>query len=337
MYGTARCRATLSGEALTLPRNLRAGISALVLVAASTILPVPTAAQSYADRAPEFAAMPSDHIVLLSLNALIGGLSAGLVRLARSDPVDEAFTDGFLRGAVGGAVSYAGKRVATERFDGAGFLGRQIAAIGASTTANAADDIAPFDRLLLPLGPLPARLLIANSESGLSIRPLIDLISAAGVVYGLAASRYSIDWRSSFSGGVTIFREADPLLDGSGVLGVGIASYGASSDRQEENSASLISGAIAVGGTIFTRYRNNLDDTVFAHERVHVLQFDFLSATLGDRMDTWVLTNLPSVDRVLKINLIPVALGTINQTVLSFSNHDNYPWEWEASMLSGRR
>src|SRR5262245_30296029 len=102
---------------------MRAGI-ALILLA----LAVPAAAQTgntqsrdmiiYGQRAPSWAA----HAAVLTTNMVVGGLTAGLIQELRGG----SFKDGFTRGALGGSITYAGKWVSSERFDGAGFLGRQI-------------------------------------------------------------------------------------------------------------------------------------------------------------------------------------------------------------------
>jgi hypothetical protein len=317
-------------------RIFRTGIAVAVFAAAFLLQPVTVAAQPCTTPDCELGATPSEHITLLSLNALIGGVTAGILRIAHGDPVKQALADGFLRGAVGGGLSYTGKRVAASDFDGAGTIGREIAAFGASTTANAADGIGTFDRLMFPLGPFPVRLALTKNGSGRTVRPLIDLLSAAGVVYGLAASRYSFDWGASFSGGVAVFRERSPQLDEFGVLDVDRASGDEWTYHQDGHRVTVFTGATTVGGAVFASYLAP-DDRILAHERVHALQFDFVAATLSDRADTWTMAKLPSVDRWLKLNLVPMAFGAFNQSVMSLSNHDSFPWEREAILLSGHR
>lgn len=81
---------------------------------------------------------------------MLGGLTAGIVQRLRGG----SFSDGFARGAVGGAVAYAGRRIAAERFDGAGLLGRQVGAVGASVVRNASERRPSLERLFFPAGPL---------------------------------------------------------------------------------------------------------------------------------------------------------------------------------------
>src|SRR5688500_10942351 len=83
-------------------------------------------------------------------NALLSGVTAGVIQELRGG----SFSDGFARGALGGVVIYAGKRVAMDRFAGAGLLGREVAAVGTSMVRNAADGVGLLDRVVLPVGPV---------------------------------------------------------------------------------------------------------------------------------------------------------------------------------------
>src|SRR5688572_16046106 len=80
-------------------------------------------------------------VTFLGANALTSGLSAGLLQRLRGG----SFRDGLARGALGGSVKYAGMRVSAQRFDGAGLLGRHVAATGTSMVRNASDARPTFD------------------------------------------------------------------------------------------------------------------------------------------------------------------------------------------------
>jgi hypothetical protein len=289
-----------------------------------------------ANNSTDLSATTSEHVAIFAVNAVIGGITAGIFRLAHGDAFKQAMTDGFLRGALGGGLAYAGKRVAASRFDGAGFLGREIAAVGGSITANASDRIGTFDRLILPLGPIPMRLILTKNGSRYSAHPLIDLLSASGFVYGVVAEKYSIDWSASLSGGVAVFKEENPYLNEYGGFDVETTRMINATDPSRRPRFGEQVGAITVGGTIFTSYLVP-DDDILNHERVHALQFDFVTATLGDHVDTWTMARARSLDRWLKLNLVPMAFGAFNQAVVSLSNHDTVPWEREAILLSGHR
>ncbi|MEX2465963.1 MAG: hypothetical protein WD995_03590, partial [Gemmatimonadota bacterium] len=59
-------------------------------------------------------------LAYLSVNALVGGLSAGIFSHARGG----SFFEPFARGALGGSVSYFGKRLSGGGFPAAGLVGR---------------------------------------------------------------------------------------------------------------------------------------------------------------------------------------------------------------------
>ena len=276
----------------------------------------------------------SEHVAMVGINSLLGGISAGVLRLARGDHISDAFLDGFLRGAAGGAVSYGGKGVAAQEFWGAGLLGRQVAALGISTIANAGDGVPPFSRLVLSLGPLPGRLVISRGESGLSLQPKADLISTIAVLYGIASPEYDTDWNASLSGGIAVFREDSPLPDDATLEDIWRARARAKSIARATGGS--IAGATTVGGAVFVSYLAP-DARVIAHERVHTIQFDFLLGAGGDQIDTWVMRMAPGVDRWLKINLVPALFGAVNQTFFIQMDYDDLPWEREASLLSGYR
>jgi hypothetical protein len=255
---------------------------------------------------------------MLAINSLIGGVAAGVVRMTRGEPIADAFWKG----------------VASQAFSGAGLLGRQIAALGVSTTANAADGVGFFDRVVLSLGPLPGRLVISRRESGLAVYPQADLISTAAVIYGFVAPDYSPDWGASLSGGIAVFRQRSSLPDDATLQDVYAARARAKAIARAQ--VTTVAGATTAGGATFVSYLAP-DERVIAHERVHAVQFDFLVGAVGDQVDTWAMTKLPGVDRWLKINLMPAFFGGIYQVILLSLNHDHLPWEREAALLTGYR
>lgn len=109
--------------------------------------PRPAGAQT----APETAGRDSGALgeaAVLSVNAVVGGLTAGLWR----ELAGGSFEEGLAGGMLGGSVAYAGKRVAAGSFPGAGFLGRDLAAAAASIVERSLSSGAPVfrsDRSLL--------------------------------------------------------------------------------------------------------------------------------------------------------------------------------------------
>ena len=210
---------------------------------------------------------------LLATNAALGAATAGLTRWMRGKPV----LPGIAGGAVGGALAYAGKRVVVERWEGAGFVGRQVAAVGHSMVRNAADERALLARLILPVGPFR---LYVRPDSATRLRARID---APTVVYALlvAASGNPLDTRASLSSGALVFRVPDiPLADLRGRCIPGLA-FG---------SAIVLSD--------LTGQATDDRNSAYAHERVHVVQYDQLFTTVGDPAEEWIARRVGWFGRV---------------------------------------
>jgi hypothetical protein len=201
----------------------------------------------------------SQDLAFAAANALLAGVVTGVFR-ALSD--DGSFGEGFRLGAAGGAITYAGKRVAAQRFGGAGLLGRQVASVGGSVTANARDGRGAFDRLILQLG--LGRLYWDRIESDLSFRP--DVITLYYTAAGLADDRIAFDWSRSLSSGTPVFltREGASTLN--------------------DNAAGR-----AFGGVVLVDVNAELPVAhIAAHERVHVIQYDQHLALWGEAAERGV-------------------------------------------------
>src|SRR5512133_49653 len=109
-------------------RRLRGTLLALCLLA---LAPAILSAQCLPTPIPPDEAPPctqryphwAGELASIGGNALLGGLSAGIMQELRGG----SFRSGFTRGALGGTAIYVGKRIDAERFEGAGLLGRQVA------------------------------------------------------------------------------------------------------------------------------------------------------------------------------------------------------------------
>lgn len=248
-----------------------------------------------------------DQAAVLGLNALVGGVAGGLAQGMRGG----SFRDGFVRGAAGGAVIYAGKRVAVEPFDGAGFLGREVAAVGGSMVRNAGGGRPLFSEVVLPLG--PSRIYLRPGQEA-PVRLQLD--APALVMLGLAAldDRYSFDAGASLSAGAPVFRQRDhvPL------------------ERWAGRSR---------GGLILLRGRADSEPLarrrqVAAHERVHVLQYDQGFLMLGAPLEEAVLPLLPggaAASRYVDFGL-ELPFWALAHRVIDYQAR---PWEKEAGLLSG--
>lgn len=200
-------------------------------------------------------------ITFLGVNALLGGMTAGALQGLRGG----SFPDGFTRGASGGAVAYAGRRLSVEKFYGAGFLGREVSAIGASVIRNSSDGRPSLERLFLPVGPLH---LYVDRSGKTSVRAKLNLYAFAWTARAALAPELRFDLAKSLSAGAPVFDAPDRNIIGS--------------------SGDTIRGMV-VGGTIFLSGTLHplAEGQTFAHERVHILQGDLQFHAWGDPIEAW--------------------------------------------------
>lgn len=284
-----------------------AGVVALLLVlvqAAAT----PAAAQG-THHGGHVGASGSDDVTLLGVNALIGGVTAGLWQELSGG----SFEDGFVGGALGGSVQYAGKRLAAESFFGAGFLGRQVAATGASIVRNVSDARAPLDSLLLAVGPL--RLYVSPEEL---FRPRLeaDLHELFWTTHGLADGQYSLDLGASLSSGAAVFWSDRQIYDA----------------RDRRLRGATVGGAIFLGPLDAETARGTL-----AHERAHVLQLDFLYHAWFRPLEDRLAKRLPGRGLVDRLDYDALFIGLQSGTyALGWPGRLTAPLEVEAGFLGNR-
>lgn len=278
-----------------------------IVLATLLSLPVCSAAQSTPPTERWADANWTDDVVFAATNALLAGVVAGLFRTFSDDG---SFVEGFRTGAAGGAVTYLGKRIAAERFGGAGLLGRQVASMGGSFTANARDGRGAFDRLTFQLG--LGRLYWDRVESRVTLKP--DLITLYYTALGVASSGVSLDWSRTLSAGAPIF-----------ITNVGMTTLDA-------NAAGR-----AYGGVVVIDVNASLDASeVAAHERVHILQYDNQFALWGEAAERGIVSLFsPRVSGVLGrvdmgIGFLPIIplIGNLPR--------DLNPFEIEAEFLTVR-
>lgn len=248
-------------------------------------------------------------VTFLAANSLLGGLAGGIRQELRGG----SFRDGFTRGALGGAVAYGGRRVAVRDFFGAGLVGRQVSATGASIVRNAGEGVPSLSRILVPLGPVSVYL-HRGEERRLTAR--LDAHSAAWLAGALLDDRLDLDASASLSAGAPVFRAPrHRVTSGNG--------------RGAE-----VGGVIILGATADRSPRGN----VLAHERVHVLQQDFGREVFGSPLESWLIEQVPggrAVNRVLEPGLFMPAVHLLVVDLLGV-DHGERPWEIEAGFLEGR-
>jgi hypothetical protein len=241
------------------------------------------------------------HAEAAGVNALLGGVTAGVLRKRGGG----SFREGFLRGAAGGGAVYAGKWVAVGRFEWAGFVGRQVAAVGGSEIRNAAAGMGVLEQVVLPLGPVRV---YTGREAGTHVR--VDATGAAALaVVALRSDSRFHPWES-LTAGAPVF-QTDRLLGDPAVVGSHVAGIIMLRD---------------VGDAAAAR--------VLAHERVHVLQNDqaFLS---------WAAPFEEGASPACARAIPPSGTWTWASTCVPWLvlNHlipyEARPWEREAYFLTG--
>lgn len=236
---------------------------------------------------------------LLGVNTILGGLSGGVAAWIRGDPP----LKGFAQGVGGGALTFAGKRLAAERRHGAGIIGRQIASVGSSIVGNAVAGRGPFDRVALGVGPL--RVYVGNEVDGWADWR-ISVPAAAFTIWGAVAEDLEFDREESFNAGVPVFRAVD----------------GESVD-------------FAAPGNIFYTETDEFDlrQYILAHERVHILQYEQAFLSWSDPLEEWLANAYPDSalqNEHLEFNLVAAAGGLIGALVWDYNER---PWEIEARSL----
>jgi hypothetical protein len=246
------------------------------------------------------------HLTTWAINAALGGLTAGIARGVQREPVLRGFFDG----AIGGTVTYGGKWISGQEWCGAGFVGREIAALGASMVANAAEGRAPLERIFLPIGPV--HLHIDRSEP-VSVRAKLDVLGTLATTYALVHPDMQLRWTSTISAGTAVFEDRSPdEVDWYGRMLGGVITI-----RRERGSGP---------------WRRTL-----SHEQVHVAQHDFSAHVWGEPLERWILGRVPGgewVHRHFDLGLDFLIWGGAH---LMMSNARRAPWEREAYFLSRSR
>ena len=277
-----------------------------VIIALAFVPVVASAQRVYGDLNPAYD--PGTEVQLLAINAAIGALTAVAYQSARGRPILPALRTG----AMGGALAHVGKRVAVERWSGAGLLGREIGAVGHSMIRNASNGRGAFDQVILPLGPVRFHVQ-PDSASRVTVR--LDLLSA---VYGsmLVFSGRPLDARASLGSGGLVFRVTDetPLV------------------RSGQCRSGLTIGGI-VALTDLSGLATDDRNPTWAHERVHLGQFDQLFTTLSDPAENWMARRSRTIARAKRyvdFNIVAVAVVL---PMLAIDIED-LPWEREAVRLT---
>lgn len=252
----------------------------------------------------------TSEVAALGANALLGGLGSGIAAWLRGESFAEAFTVG----AAGGAVVFVGKRVATIRVPGAGLGGRVVGAVGASMVRNAATGRGAMELVLLPVGPVTVYWKTSPDSGSVSARLNVGRAIFLGRL--LAQDRLRLDWGETLSAGGPVFHAQGRVIEG-------------------ENGNRV--GGVELWGTI-TLSDPALSPTMdherlLAHERVHLIQDDFLNVAWAGPMEEWLLARVPYGDVLSRYVEPGVLYMGIAGIFVAAMPYDERPWEVEASYL----
>jgi hypothetical protein len=246
-----------------------------------------------------------------AINMVLGGVTSGGLRILRGGSLREGLASG-IAGAAGGALVYAGKRVAVQRWDGAGLVGREVAAVGSSVVWNASAGRGAVDRVVLPIGPV--RLYVAPTD-GFRVTPKLDLSSTVAIAVATVNGR--IDWERSVSTGAPVFHRTEP--------------YG-----REQVRAQHAAGVITYGDPLGRSDLSEGDLHPVAHEQVHVIQRDQSFLFWSEPAEEALLGSTRAgraLRRHLDVGFDVVASALVKQVI----DYELRPWEREAYLLSAER
>ncbi len=254
-------------------------VPAMVSLLAS---PIEAKAQDHTHEQPTWVA----DVGVAGANIVAGAVTAAATALVRREDVTEAF----LKGAAGGSVVFVGKRLAVERFSGAGLLGRQVAGLGSSMVVDAGNGRGLFSEVWLPVGPAWVQV---RPKAGLRAR--VNLRDVGTVIWAATRSELSFDVEQSLSNGSPVFVARDhQIVNGSGHAD-GVA----------------VGGVILLGAT-------NIDRVVIQrHENIHIIQHDYLLQTFSRPIEQWAWTWVTGRGIAVDLNLLPILssplLGDIHE------------------------
>jgi hypothetical protein len=242
---------------------------------------------------------------------MLGGLTAGLFQHLRGG----RFWPAFGAGALGGAVAYGGRRIVAERFDGAGILGRELAAVGTSLIRNAADGRGWLDRLVLPLGLVRLYLERDSAVGGrLNARVKVDVPTVLATAYYSVQGDVALDLSASLSSGAPVFTTFGRWSDGSW-------------------NGNQAAGAIWLRGNPDDPNPDAQRADVLAHERVHILQYDFGQLAWSGPAEQWLSRRVAGGEWIYRRLDLGLHLGPWAAANWLFP-YQHRPWEQEAHFLS---
>lgn len=247
----------------------------------------------------------------LGVNALLGGLTSGVGGWMRGG----SFLESFGAGVLGGSIAFAGKRIAASQATGAGLAGRFVGSVGASMVLNGSRAEGLFETIVLPVGPLNVYRIGGAGEARWTARLNVGRTIYLGRM--LLRSDRELLWGETLSAGAPVFVARDTVLIGESGDGI---------------------GGFEVLGTISITDPNRMGELdpaqVLAHERVHILQDDFVNITWAGPLEGWLLGLVGGEEITRYVDLGVAYIGLVGPMVF-FLPYDRRPWEVEAGYMDG--
>jgi len=245
------------------------------------------------------------NVIVAGLNGALGGLTAGTSQAFAG----KSFWRGFARGAAGGLVVYGGKCLIAERSPAAWWAGRELAAIGSSEVANAANGRPAFQIVTIPVGLIRFHF---EPRAKRVLSPTLDVVSTAYAIAISTRSGSRLAIGQSLATGAIVFvtRETSNAIGG--------------------NAAGIVTLSELVPNGNFPALQSERD--VISHELIHSAQYDFLVTAWADPIQSVIVRKLPwtkPVTRYLDFNLLMPLEVVANSLVL----YGSRPWEKEARSL----
>jgi hypothetical protein len=285
------------------------------LLGVATIATVMPLTAAVAQREPQEPLQQAGHLsgrdraAHLAVNGALGGFSAAMFALARGKNPWRAALVGF----GGGVAMGAGKQVAGQRFDGAGLMGRQLAAFGTSVVRSASEDTMV---VILPVGPMTFEVRPSAVDR---VRPRVNLVGTATLLYYVVRADTRLDMAATLSAGAPVFRFPTETV----------------STRDGIIFGRMDFGTIVLGRTPLVQGVQRR--MTLPHEAIHVVQYDFLEQALSLPPERAILRKLGASEGFLRhvdLGAISVMLAGVLQMHMDY---DDRPWERESVLLTEGR
>ena len=239
------------------------------------------------------------------INAAIGGLTAGTWQALSG----KSFWRGFARGSGGGFAVYVGKAIISDGRPVSWWTGRQVAAIGSSVVANAAQGRAPLQRITIPVGPLRLHF---NPRARLAPSASLDLASTVTAVVVATRSGNRLAIQESFATGAIVFLAPEV----SDAIGGSVANVVTISELAPDGE--------------FPPLEDKRD--IMSHELIHSAQYDFVLTAWGDAVQAAIVRKLHLSGRITRYVDFNVLLP-LQFAANGLIPYDKRPWEREARLL----